>query len=83
MSYEVINEKTTPCACGRGVVKLTIFANDWSQFREVASIDCPSCKNSHYIESKHFCPKPKHDYTICYLVDNKEPYKRIQLDFEV
>lgn len=80
MSYEVIHQKSVPCACGHGHITLTVSENDWNQMRESVSIECDCCKQTHHIESKYCCPKPKHDYTIYYLVANDNPENRIQLD---
>lgn len=80
MSYEVVNVKKAPCACGKGVVTLTVSENDWNQTRESVAIECEACKLTHRIESKYCCPKPKHDYTLYYLVEKANPDNKIQLE---
>ena len=80
MSYEVISEKQVPCACGNGFVKMVTSANDWNQFRESVLIECESCKKNYRVESKYCCPKPKHDYTIYYLVNINDSQEQLELD---
>ncbi len=84
MSYEVVNEKKHICPCGKGVIQYVCEENDWSQFRKNVSIQCPKCQNEYEVKSEYFCPKPKHDYTIYYLVkigENIDSPNTIQLDF--
>ena len=68
MSYEVDYTKECKCPCGMGTVEYVLESNDWLQTREHINIKCQECNTKYRVESKYFCPKPKHDYTIYYLV---------------
>lgn len=84
MSYEIINEKKQPCPCGNGFIQYICEENDWSQFRENISIQCTKCQDEYEVKSKYFCPKPKHDYNIYYLVkigEDIDSPNTIKLDF--
>lgn len=87
MSYEVDYTKECKCPCGNGTIKYESESNDWGQTREHISICCPICKDNFKIESKYYCPKPKHDYEVHYLVpvgdmsDEERSSKSIKLDF--
>ena len=50
MSYEVVNEKKYICPCGKGVIQYVCEENDWSQFRENVSIQCPKCQNEYEVK---------------------------------
>lgn len=80
MSYDVVYSRKAPCACGKGAVSLVVSENDWNQTRESVTIECEACKKLYRIESKFFCPKPKHEYTVYYMVANSNPEDKIKLD---
>ena len=42
-------------------------------------IDCEECRKIYDIKSEYYCPKPKHEFTIYYLV-NKKTGKKIKID---
>ena len=78
MSYEKDSSMMIKCPCKKGYIILEREISDWGQIKEHDPIiDCDVCSNKYYIESKYVCPKPRHDYTIYYLVDKKTKSKKI------
>ncbi|MCM1545501.1 MAG: hypothetical protein NC033_00550 [Clostridiales bacterium] len=84
MSYDIVKEENQPCPCGKGFVNYILEENDWGQFRENVFIQCDNCQTKYTVQSKYFCPKPKHDYTLYFLVKNGQSIdspETIKLDF--
>ncbi len=76
MSYEKDIPTKVVCPCGEGFIVKESESNDFGQIKEFSPyIDCPNCKNNYSIVSEYFCPKPKHDFTIYYIVNNKTKEK--------
>lgn len=68
MSWEKTGTSKVVCPCGCGKIYQTHYENDWlSHESGPVIIDCEVCSKKYKIESKYFCPKPYHDYTIYYL----------------
>lgn len=51
MSYEKIYETLNKCNCGKGVFVTEEWENDWGTRRQEMRIDCPTCKENHYIKN--------------------------------
>lgn len=81
MSYDVVKEKTIPCPCKEGVIRYSLSENDWNQTRESITIECHKCKEEYRIVSESYRPKPKHDFTLYYLVPRKGNGEKNLLDF--
>lgn len=79
MSYEIDRINEIVCPCGKGKIKQTFKSNDWNQTKEEVIIDCKECIKNYDIISKHFNPKPKHDYKI-YYCRNKNTGEKIKLN---
>lgn len=79
MSYEIDAINETKCPCGKGKIKLIFKSNDWNKTKEDVIIDCEECIKNYDIISKHFNPKPKHDYKI-YYCRNKNTGEKIKLN---
>lgn len=80
MSWETITTKSTKCPCGKGSIEQEIKGDDWNRIKEtVPVIKCNDCFKKYTIESKYFCPKPAHNYTIYYCVSKDNFSEKIQL----
>ncbi len=79
MSYEVDYVRSVKCPCGNGLIEMTGESNDWNQTREKIDIKCDICSKKYKLTSKHYNPKPKHNFTIYYL-ENKDTNEKIQLE---
>lgn len=44
MSWEVMNEETKPCPCGKGTVTYIFEMDDWNRTRSSSKIKCPTCE---------------------------------------
>lgn len=80
MSYELDFSKKIKCPCGEGIIIYETESNDWGQIREKGPyIKCLKCEKDYKIETEFLSPKPKHDYKLYYLVNNKTGEK-IKID---
>ncbi len=81
MSWETISTKKIKCPCGKGFIEQETKGDDWNRYEdEIPVILCEDCSKKYKIESKYFCPKPKHDYTIYYCVNKDNENEKIKLD---
>lgn len=81
MSWERINTKTTKCPCGKGIIKMDIYGDDWNRIEErTPTINCQECAQKYEITSEYFNPKPYHDYTIYYCLNKNNKDEKIRLD---
>jgi len=44
MSWEVMQTKTGPCACGAGTETYVLEMDDWNRTRSATQIHCPGCR---------------------------------------
>lgn len=80
MSYERDIPTIIKCQCGKGKIIKESESNEWGQIKEYGPyIDCEECRKIYDIKSEYYCPKPKHEFTIYYLV-NKKTGKKIKID---
>ena len=81
MSWETIRVNKIKCPCGKGTIEQEIKGDDWNRIEEETPIiKCDECSKKYKIESKHFNPKPAHDYTIYYCVNNNNSEEIIKLE---
>ena len=81
MSYEKDIPTKVKCPCGEGFIIAESASNDWGQVKEYPPyIECNNCKNKFTIGNEYYNPKPGHDKTIYYLVNN-DTKERIKLNF--
>lgn len=68
MGWEELGTSKVMCPCGCGSIHQVHYGDDWNRYRDGSIIiDCEVCSKKYKVESKYFCPKPYHDYTIYYL----------------
>ena len=44
ISWEEISKKQVKCPCGKGIVELVIYGDDWNRCEKSISIECYECK---------------------------------------
>ena len=77
MSWEVIDERTQPCPCGKGSISMPVYGDDWNRIEHgTVKIQCEQCSAKYRVETEYI-PEyhPGHgDSLIYYLTPIDYPY---------
>ena len=77
MSYELDMRYKVKCPCGKGLLVMELYSNDWHNYEEKYFVDCEECKSKYEIKKETVKPKPYHEHDFYYLIGNGQKFRII------